>query len=68
VTFLIGENGTGKSTLLEAIAVKRGFNPEGGSRGVRFSTYESHSSFTGWEATASTSSTSRRLPSRRRGS
>lgn len=29
VTFIIGENGTGKSTLLEAIAVAWGFNPEG---------------------------------------
>lgn len=28
VTFLIGENGMGKSTLLEAIAVALGFNPE----------------------------------------
>ena len=32
VTCLVGENGTGKSTLLEAIAVAAGFNPEGGSR------------------------------------
>jgi len=32
VTFLIGENGTRKSTLLEAIAVEYGFNPEGGSK------------------------------------
>ncbi len=30
VTFLIGENGVGKSTLIEAIAVSMGFNPEGG--------------------------------------
>ncbi len=30
VTFFIGENGTGKSTLLEAIARKAGFSPEGG--------------------------------------
>ena len=30
VTFFIGENGTGKSTLLEAIAVKAGFSAEGG--------------------------------------
>lgn len=29
VTFFVGENGTGKSTLLEAIAVSYGFNPEG---------------------------------------
>jgi len=32
VTFIVGENGTGKSTLLEAIAVAWGFNPEGGTR------------------------------------
>ena len=31
VTFLVGENGTGKSTLLEAIAIAYGFNPEGGN-------------------------------------
>ena len=43
VTFLVGENGTGKSTLLEAIAVSYGFNPEGGSRNFCFSTFESHS-------------------------
>ena len=30
VTFLVGENGMGKSTLLEAAAVALGFNPEGG--------------------------------------
>jgi predicted ATPase len=43
VTFLVGENGTGKSTLLEGIAVVLGFNPEGGSRSFRFSTRASHS-------------------------
>jgi len=43
VTFLIGENGTGKSTLLEAIAVGYGFNPEGGSRNFNFSSRETHS-------------------------
>ena len=43
VTFLVGENGTGKSTLLEAIAVAMGFNPEGGSRNFTFSTNDSHS-------------------------
>lgn len=32
VTFLVGENGTGKSTLVEALAECCGFNPEGGSR------------------------------------
>jgi Predicted ATPase len=43
VAFLVGENGTGKSTLLEAIAVSLGFNAEGGSRNFRFSTADTHS-------------------------
>ncbi len=43
VTFFIGENGTGKSTLLEAVAVAMGLNPEGGSRDHCFSTEETHS-------------------------
>jgi predicted ATPase len=43
VTFLVGENGTGKSTLLEAIAIAWGFNAEGGSRNFHFSTHASHS-------------------------
>jgi hypothetical protein len=29
VTFFVGENGSGKSTYVEAIAIKAGFNPEG---------------------------------------
>jgi predicted ATPase len=32
VCFFVGENGTGKSTLLEAIASHYGFGPEGGNR------------------------------------
>jgi len=43
VTILVGENGTGKSTLLEAVAVACGFNPEGGSRNFNFSTNATHS-------------------------
>lgn len=43
VTFLVGENGTGKSTLLEAIAVAYGFNPEGGTKNFAFSTHATHS-------------------------
>lgn len=43
VTFLIGENGIGKSTLLEAIAVKFGFPPECGSKDYFYSTKNSHS-------------------------
>ena len=32
VTFLVGENGTGKSTLLEALGWALGFNAQGGNR------------------------------------
>ena len=38
VTFFVGENGTGKSTLIEAIAVCAGFNAEGGTKNFAFST------------------------------
>jgi predicted ATPase len=43
VTYLIGENGSGKSTMLEAIAVAAGMNAEGGSSNFAFSTRASHS-------------------------
>ena len=43
VSMLIGENGTGKSTLIEAIAIALGFNPEGGTKNYSFSTADSHS-------------------------
>lgn len=43
VTYIIGENGMGKSTLLEAIATALGFNPEGGTMNFSFSTEETHS-------------------------
>jgi predicted ATPase len=43
VTFMVGENGTGKSTLLEAIAVAYGFNAEGGTINFNFSTKDTHS-------------------------
>lgn len=38
VTFFVGENGTGKSTILEAIAYKAGFGIEGGSKNINFKT------------------------------
>lgn len=38
VTFFVGENGTGKSTILEAIAYAIGFGPEGGSKHISFTT------------------------------
>ena len=43
VTFLVGENGTGKSTLLEAIALTQGLNPEGGTQNFNFKTTDTHS-------------------------
>ena len=43
VTFFVGENGVGKSTLIEALAVAVGFNPEGGTINFNFSTQDSHS-------------------------
>ena len=43
VTFFVGENGSGKSTFLEAVAVACGFNAEGGSRNFQFGTRASHS-------------------------
>src|SRR3546814_1031375 len=35
VTILVGENGTGKSTLIEAIAQAAGFSSQGGSQDHR---------------------------------
>ncbi|RKN66139.1 AAA family ATPase [Paenibacillus ginsengarvi] len=43
VTYIVGENGMGKSTLMEAIAVAWGFNPEGGTKNFSFSTRATHS-------------------------
>ena len=43
VTIFVGENGIGKSTLIEALAVSMRFNAEGGSRNFNFKTHESHS-------------------------
>lgn len=40
ITFLVGENGTGKSTILEAIACNAGFGLEGGSKNINFKTSE----------------------------
>lgn len=43
VTCLVGDNGTGKSTIVEALAIAAGFNAEGGGRNLRFATYPTHS-------------------------
>lgn len=39
ITIFCGENQSGKSTLLEAIAVAYGFNPEGGTLNYSFETF-----------------------------
>jgi predicted ATPase len=38
VTFLVGENGSGKSTIVEGVAQAFGLNPEGGSTGSQHAT------------------------------
>ncbi len=38
ITFFVGENGAGKSTVLEAIAVALGFSAEGGTRNFKIQT------------------------------
>ena len=43
ITFFVGENGLGKSTLIEAIATKWGFNAEGGSIHFNFCTKRTES-------------------------
>jgi predicted ATPase len=43
VTVLIGENGSGKSTIVEGIAQAYGLSPEGGSTGARHSSRPSES-------------------------
>ena len=43
VTYFVGETGSGKSTILEAIAVAAGYNAEGGSKNFRFTTRPSES-------------------------
>jgi len=41
VTFFVGENGSGKSTVLEGIATSLGFGAEGGTKNVQFRTANS---------------------------
>lgn len=48
VTFLVGENGIGKSTLVEAIAISLGLNPEGGTQNFQFQTNNTHSNLSNY--------------------
>lgn len=48
VTFLIGENGTGKSTFIEAIAVAMGLNAEGGTQNFNFTTKDTTSNLSNY--------------------
>lgn len=43
LTILVGENGAGKSTIVEGVAMAFGLSPEGGSTGARHSTRASES-------------------------
>ncbi|WP_429092759.1 AAA family ATPase [Aeromonas veronii] len=43
VTFFVGENGAGKSTVLEAIALALGFSPEGGTKNFSLQTAQTTS-------------------------
>ncbi len=47
VTCLVGENGSGKSTILEALAIGLGFNAEGGTTNFNFALRPSESSLHG---------------------
>lgn len=44
VTFFVGENGSGKSSVLEALAMALGYSQEGGTRNVRLETADTVSS------------------------
>jgi predicted ATPase len=48
VTFLVGENGSGKSTILEGIALAYGMSPEGGSTHARHTTRATESPLSDW--------------------
>ena len=48
VTFFVGENGSGNSTLVEAIAIRAGFNAEGGTKNFRTAQRPSESSLHGF--------------------
>jgi predicted ATPase len=48
VTLLVGQNGSGKSTVLEGVAMAYGLSPEGGSVHAQHRTRPSESPLSGW--------------------
>lgn len=48
VAFFVGENGVGKSTIIEALAINLKLNPEGGSQHIDFKTVNTHSSLSNY--------------------
>ena len=48
ITFLVGENGSGKSTILEGVALAYGMSPEGGSTSARHATRATESPLSEW--------------------
>ena len=48
VTLLVGENGSGKSTIVEAVAMAFGLAPEGGTRNVSTGSRETESPLNRW--------------------
>ena len=48
ITLLVGENGTGKSTIVEGVAMAFGLSAEGGSTHARHTTRESESDLWRW--------------------
>lgn len=48
ITFLVGENGSGKSTVLEGVALAYGMSPEGGSTHAQHATRPSESALSSW--------------------
>ncbi len=47
-TVLVGDNGSGKSTIIEALAMAYGMNAEGGSTGAQHRTYPTESALHEW--------------------